>query len=292
MGEATATGDQPREDSINDSSATARTEKNSPNEPVPATPQQETEHMDIHAHHLHHAPGKKFWHYFYEFLMLFLAVFCGFLAENFRENLVNNEKARHYIQDMVADLKADTADLSFSIYYQQLWINHLDSALKVPIDRIKDINTQDTFYYHFLPYYCWVQPFIQNDNTITQLKAGGFNFIRNKKVVDSINLVYNFYRGVQFATDYDHTCYWDVARKAQELMDMPVPPKTIEEDIPKHVLQNKEVFIKYDMQAIHQLYSMIANAKGSLEATILEEQLYRDKVQRLLEYLQKEYHLK
>jgi len=246
--------------------------------------------MEVHQH-AHHGEKKNWKSYFWEFLMLFLAVFCGFLAESYRETLVNKEKAHHYIQNLVADLKADTADLNFSIYYQQLWSNHLDSALQMPIDRIKDINTQDTFYYHFIPYYCWVQPFIQNNNTITQLNAGGFNFIRNEKVVDSINLVYNFYRGVQFATDYNNTCYWDIARKAQELMDMPVPPKTIEEDIPKHVLQNKEVFIKYDMQAIHQLYSMIANAKGSLETTILEEKLYGEKVKGLLTYLQKEYHL-
>ena len=246
--------------------------------------------MEVHQHA--HQEGKKSWKsYFWEFLMLFLAVFCGFLAESFRETIVNKEKAQHYIQNMVADLKADTADANFAIYYQQLWSDHLDSALQVPIDRLKDINTQDTFYYHFLPYYCWLQPFIQNDNTITQLKAGGFNLIRNEKVVDSINVVYNFYRGVNFNNEYNKTCYWDIARKAQELMDMPVPPKTIEEDVPKHILQNKEVFIKYDMQAIRQLYSMIANAKGAMDNQILWEKLYREKAESLLSYLQKEYHL-
>ena len=246
--------------------------------------------MEVHQHAQH--GGKKSWKsYFWEFLMLFLAVFCGFLAENFRETLVNKEKAQHYIQNMVADLKADTADANFAIYYQQLWCNHLDSALQVPIDRLKDINTQDTFFYHFLPFYCWMQPFIQNDNTITQLKAGGFNLIRNEKVVDSINLVYNFYRGVKFANDFDITCYWDIVHKAQALMDLPAPPATIEENIPKHILQNKEIFFQYDKPAIHQLYSMITNAKGSLVTTIVSEKQYREKAERLLIYLQKEYHL-
>jgi len=40
--------------------------------------------MEVHAHS-HTVPiaiGRKKWtHYFWEFLMLFLAVFCGFLAE-------------------------------------------------------------------------------------------------------------------------------------------------------------------------------------------------------------------
>jgi len=223
--------------------------------------------------------------------MLFLAVFCGFLAESYRETIVNKEKAHHYIQNLVADLKADTADVNFAIYYNQLWSDHLDSALQIPIGRLKNINSQDTFFYHFLPFYNWLQIFIQNDNTITQLRAGGFNLIRNEKVVDSINHVYNFYRNVSFNNNYMNTCTWDIIRKAQELMEMPTPFLTIEENIPKQVLQNKEVFIKYDMPAIHQLYSMIRNSKGALATSILYERQYREKAERLLRYLQKEYHL-
>ena len=248
--------------------------------------------MEVHHHaHIPTRREKKWTHYFWEFLMLFLAVFCGFLAESYRETLVNKEKAHHYIQNMVADLKEDTADVNFAIYYQQLWVDHLDSALQIPIERLKDLNTQDSFHYHFLPFYSWIQTFIQNDNTITQLKTGGFNLIRNEKVVDSINLVYNLYRDVKFASDYNIICYWDIVRKAQELMDLPVPSATIEENIPKHILQNKEIFFQYDKPKIHQLYSMINNAKGSLVATILFEKQYKEKAARLLSHLQKEYHL-
>jgi hypothetical protein len=255
-------------------------------------PIQEAENMEIHKHP-HHVTHKKKWiEYLLEFFMLFLAVFLGFLAENYRETLVNKEKEHHYMQNMVADLKADTADVNFAIYYQQLWNDHLDSALQVPIDRLKDINTQDTFYYHFLPYYCWLQSFVVNDNTITQLKAGGFNFIRNETVVDSINMVYNFYRNASFNNSYNYTCYWDIARKAQELMDMPTPPTTIGENVSKHVLQNKEVFVKYDISAIRQLYSMIRNAQGSSATTIDFEKQYKEKAKRLLTYLQQEYDLK
>jgi hypothetical protein len=45
--------------------------------------------MEVH-HHAHPSP-KKWTHYFWEFLMLFLAVFCGFLAENLREHKVERE---------------------------------------------------------------------------------------------------------------------------------------------------------------------------------------------------------
>ena len=49
-----------------------------------SNPTQETQNMEVH-HHAHDPAEphhKKNWKsYFWEFLMLFLAVFCGFLAE-------------------------------------------------------------------------------------------------------------------------------------------------------------------------------------------------------------------
>ena len=247
--------------------------------------------METHAEELHKLPGHGIKHYLFEFLMLFLAVFCGFLAENYRETLVNKEKEIHYLQNMVVDLKADTADLNFAIYYQQLWCKHLDSALNIPVERLRDVGTQDTFFYHFLPFYSWMQPFLQNDNTITQLRSGGFNLIRDENVIDSINLVYNFYRNVKFGVDFNITCYWDVVHKAQQLMNLPPPGVTIEEDIPKRVPQNIEIFIQYDRSAIKQLYSMITNARGSLDGTIVAEKQYKEKAERLLIYLQQKYNL-
>src|SRR4029078_8969649 len=90
------------------------------------TQNQEAENMEIHKHP-HHVTHKKKWpEYLLEFFMLFLAVFLGFLAENYRETIVNKEKEHHYMQNMIADLKADTADVNFAIYYQQLWNDHLD----------------------------------------------------------------------------------------------------------------------------------------------------------------------
>ena len=49
--------------------------------------------METHAHDLHKAPGHGWKHYLFEFVMLFLAVFCGFLAENIREHRMEDEKS-------------------------------------------------------------------------------------------------------------------------------------------------------------------------------------------------------
>ena len=65
--------------------------------------------METHAHHLHKAPGKNFWHYFFEFFMLFLAVFCGFLVENFREEKVESHRAAELAKSFYEELKSDSA---------------------------------------------------------------------------------------------------------------------------------------------------------------------------------------
>jgi len=80
--------------------------------------------METHAHDLHKAPGHGWKHYFFEFLMLFLAVFCGFLAENLRENLVNQNMERQYVKSFYEDLTADENDL-------QRIINNLDNQVGI-----------------------------------------------------------------------------------------------------------------------------------------------------------------
>ena len=66
--------------------------------------------MEVHAHS--HGERKKWTHYLWEFLMLFLAVFCGFLAENQREHMVENKREKEYMQSLMEDLRTDTANLN------------------------------------------------------------------------------------------------------------------------------------------------------------------------------------
>ena len=54
--------------------------------------------MEVHAHT--HTERKRLRHYLFEFFMLFLAVFCGFLAENFREHIVEKKTGKR-IYDFV-----------------------------------------------------------------------------------------------------------------------------------------------------------------------------------------------
>jgi len=71
----------------------------------------------MEVHHPHHPTHKKKWsEYILEFLMLFLAVFLGFLAENTREHIAERKKEKYLIRMLKQDLIKDTANLHHLIY--------------------------------------------------------------------------------------------------------------------------------------------------------------------------------
>jgi len=61
----------------------------------------------MEVHHHPHAEKKKWTHYFWDFLMLFLAVTLGFFVENQREHVVERERATQYAKALVRDLEKD-----------------------------------------------------------------------------------------------------------------------------------------------------------------------------------------
>jgi len=102
--------------------------------------------MEVH-HHAHTA-RKKWTHYFWEFLMLFLAVFCGFLAENQREHYIERHRAKDYAAGLFQDLKADTSELRDAILRSELLMSRADTLLnmlKLPDAEIRDSALQTLF---------------------------------------------------------------------------------------------------------------------------------------------------
>jgi hypothetical protein len=66
--------------------------------------------MEVHHHQTAAASHsvKKWTHYFWEFLMLFLAVICGFMAENMREHTIEKKRENIYMKNLMEDLESDT----------------------------------------------------------------------------------------------------------------------------------------------------------------------------------------
>ena len=139
--------------------------------------------MEVHAHT--HTARKKWTHYFWEFLMLFLAVFCGFLAENQREHMIEHQREKQYMVTMLEDLKADTSLLNSTIKDWEQVNNSIDSVADAISFPITTANLPKAYRHINEALNYW--SFIYNDRTISQLKnSGSFRLIRDKIVANKI----------------------------------------------------------------------------------------------------------
>jgi hypothetical protein len=139
----------------------------------------------MEVHHHSHTARKKWSHYFWEFLMLFLAVFCGFLAEYSLEHKIEKDREKQYIRSFVEDLEMDTVTLNSRIAYCNITIARVDSA--IAIFNGQRLNDHAADIYYFLRWMHRSDVFSVNDKTIIQLRnAGGMRLVANKSVSDSM----------------------------------------------------------------------------------------------------------
>jgi hypothetical protein len=118
--------------------------------------------------------------------MLFLAVFCGFLAENQREHFVEHQREKQFMRSLIEDLETDTAELKRALSKADSVIIYSDSAL-VFLSSYK-ISRQIPFRFaDFIGKAGQRQFLINTDRTSSQLKnSGAMRLIRKKTVSDSI----------------------------------------------------------------------------------------------------------
>ena len=83
----------------------------------------------MEVHHHSHTARNKWTHYFWEFLMLFLAVFCGFLAENQREHYVEHLREKQYIRSLISDIATDSVNINKMLGWFNSIKKNCDSVL-------------------------------------------------------------------------------------------------------------------------------------------------------------------
>ncbi len=122
-----------------------------------------------------------------QFVLMFLAIFFGFLADNLREARADKLREKKYIRSIINDLKADTAKLTDNILYCERLLDGQDSALAMLYTQYDKAENADFF--HFLGAFRTIPIFVYNDATIGQLKnSGGFLSIGSEAAKDSIML--------------------------------------------------------------------------------------------------------
>lgn len=151
--------------------------------------------MEVHHHTQAHA--KKNWKtYCWEFVMLFLAVFCGFLAENFREHRIDRAREKEYMRSMVEDLRQDTINCRNVTSQNAMIIQGLDTLISYLSGSSRD-NSNINLIYAYCIKYRYYNPEVQfSERTMSQLKNnGGLRLVKEKDVSDELS-VYD--QGIRF----------------------------------------------------------------------------------------------
>lgn len=152
---------------------------------------QESENMEVH-HHTHASHGKKTWKdYFWEFLMLFLAVLCGFIAEYQLEHKIERDREKIYMQNMLEDLKSDTA--IYADYQQRnAVVRDLVDTITVLIKRPDRKNHISRLAYSARILTAKWKQIAMVKRTYEDMKSSGhLRLIRNKEVAGKVSSYYN-----------------------------------------------------------------------------------------------------
>ncbi len=126
----------------------------------------------MEVHHHSHSARKRWTHYFWEFLMLFLAVFCGFLAENQREHIIEHQRAKVYAANLYEELKKDTARLTDIIRRSNEIAGKLDTFCVLVKEKKGETSTTGMLYF-YANAVTQVEYFSSSNTTIEQLKGSG-----------------------------------------------------------------------------------------------------------------------
>ncbi len=243
--------------------------------------------MEVHAHS--HTARKKWTHYFWEFIMLFLAVFCGFLAEYQLEHKIEKDKGKEYIRSMIEDLQTDTANLVTVINQFERFKMQTDTVLSYLPAITAGYN--DTLWRNLV---FGFPDFIKADRTMQQLtNSGGMRLIKNKKASDGIINYDLSYKDLLLDIDAlsritDRYFMW-----MSEIIDfasLNADRKTMTRI--EMQANGKNYLLKFDKPSIGKLYNEINFSKIIAEAVRRREEILKIKAIDLLQLLKKEYHLK
>lgn len=143
-----------------------------------------TQNMEVH-HHAHHGGNKNWKSYIWEFLMLFFAVFCGFLAEWRLEQMIEHHREEVYVESIIEDINADVAQTNKLIKELEGRIGRTDSLLTA-LSSEEILNNSNNAYKLWLATNGFPD-FVQNDRTIQQLKnSGALRLIRKRSASNAI----------------------------------------------------------------------------------------------------------
>jgi hypothetical protein len=256
-------------------------------------PNQETENMEVH-HHAHNPAEphhKKNWKsYFWEFLMLFLAVFCGFLAEYKLEHIIEDQREVKNIRSLIQDLKSDISNLQSYVDLRMEKKVMLDSLVILLSDNsYKQAGSQT---YFFARHIFNGPAFQSTDGSIQQLKNGGnLRLIKKENIVNSI---------LAYDTEVKSLHEWDEADLSIRNSFREIGGSIFKADIFYKTMDSKMNFIRpvgnpqlttNDLSIINKVTFQVQYLSLMTQGNIYRGDKLKTQAVNLINLLKKEYHI-
>ena len=245
--------------------------------------------MEVHSHS--HTPRLKWTHYFWEFVMLFFAVFCGFIAENIREHRVEKDRAKQYIFSFCSDLKRDTARFSIVMKIDEEKINTLKNIFSC-YDSLSNNWKETTCLIEIARKSATNSTVGFNDGSMQQLKnAGGFRLL-DKEDRDSI---VNYDNAIKNYKDFESTLFQpsqDIVRSSFSVLHDFRANKFLHPASAGKDSSNKEIPIlfKDDKDLLNKYFNDLFRYRNVITFQNKRLNDFKAQATRLLDYFNRKYH--
>jgi hypothetical protein len=222
--------------------------------------------------------GKKFSHFLFEFLMVFLAITGGYFANNLRENMIDRNREKEYIAGLIHDIEIDTASVKEIIAKKVNMIKGLDSLilyLENPIPKSEEIK----FYIYCTRYLNSYQNFTARDITISQLQnVGSLRLVKSKEILDSIVMYYSN------IDSYDNQTKFAIL-SFQQIMEIEI------EHFDFKKLKSGKDLVLPSSKVLSLFYNRIVLMQVLLKTDLAWSNSVYDEGKALIEFLEKEYNM-
>ena len=235
----------------------------------------------------HRGLRKKWTHYFWEFIMLFLAVFCGFFAEYKLEHKIEKNRAREFASMLIDDLQKDTAAINFHMKFRENIYKNSDSLM-----HLLKYGVFDTAQYTIVKYFSVIndrRALGASRGTIEQLKhSGSLRYFQNKELAGELMNYYNILdvidHWIQYLFDYETETLGPFSREHFDSRYNDTIFRAQRKLTPFRKMGEEEQILLYNMCSTSGYLNKV------LALYVLTEALSR--ADKLIESVKKEYYLK
>lgn len=221
--------------------------------------------------------------------MIFFAVSMGFIAENIREHITDNEREKEFVKSLVEDLRED----------QKFFTNineYFDNRLQMIDSVIQQLNTEFPLrstrnFYYWSRAITRYSPVIVNTATLDELKYGSnFRLLKKKQLAKKIIEYYNVLPNIKEYESRLSQVDWDYRHTLGEVADGKV--------LPEMMGINKDLHrLEYDPPLRNATRDNLAKlayyAHGMLSIRLAVQESLKSMQQKgavLLQEIEKEYH--